>query len=48
MKKYVVKVLEQAEPQVYVSIVIYETDDLDLAQTVAYERGGYVERVQNE
>ena len=50
MKKYVVKVLEEASPQVYVSMVIYETNDLELAQTIAYEQGGHVEekRVKNE
>ena len=46
MKKYVVKVLEEASPQEYMSIVIYETDDLEIAQAVAYEQGGYVERVK--
>lgn len=51
MYKYTVKVLEQVLPQdyefntsiEYVSTVIYRTDDIEVAESVAYEQGGYIE-----
>ena len=43
MYKYTVKVLEQVSPQEYVSTVIYRTDDIEVAESVAYEQGGYME-----
>ena len=43
MYKYTVKVLEQVAPQEYMSTVIYRTDDIEVAESVAYEHGGYIE-----
>lgn len=43
-ERYIVKVLQQVAPQEYQSIVIYRTDDPEVAEAVAFEQGGYVER----